>query len=320
METPVAPVALNIAPLNAPQRELEWKDLVDLDYQISEESPSKCKFHLHLLNELKAKHKDGTDILGIWDSFLPIFKLPQVNQFPDLIHLCVVCYDPMQRAVLDPTGSVVFYMTPEAIREMLQFKTQKKLVPLSLMDLVNQGAKILTDAQILKLNQLFITNSDTVLHPPIFDGYLNQLGVDLAYMISSILGYKSLEFIDETVLVMMTMFSPGKSPIYYDYATYISDKMHEEFLNLSREKVFRYTSYIYHLILYYQHEKFSFDIKRTDAEGNPRSVVYWTSVFHSRTYSPYTYYEFIDLFIHPAMSLFLTSPPPRLTDEMQRIL
>ena len=76
METPVAPVALNVAPLNAPQRELEWQDLADLDYQISEDSLTHSKFHLHLLNELKAKHMDGTDILGIWDSFLPIFRLP----------------------------------------------------------------------------------------------------------------------------------------------------------------------------------------------------------------------------------------------------
>ena len=146
METPVAPVALNVSPLNAPQRELEWQGLADSDYQIAEEFLSQSKFHLHLLNELKAKHVARTDILGIWDSFLPIFKLPQVNQFPDLIHLCAVCYDPTQRAVLDPSGSVVFYITPEAIREMLQFKTEKKLVPLSLFDLINQGAKMLTDA------------------------------------------------------------------------------------------------------------------------------------------------------------------------------
>ena len=155
METLVAPVALNVAPLNSPQRELEWQDLADLDYQISEDSLTHSKFHLHLLNELKAKHEDMTDILGIWDSFLPIFRLPQVNQFPDLIHLCVVCYDPTQRVVLDPSGSVVFYITPEAIREMLQFKTEKKLVPLSLLDLINQGARMLTDAQITKLNQLY---------------------------------------------------------------------------------------------------------------------------------------------------------------------
>ena len=91
---------------------------------------------------------------------------------------------------------------------------------------------------------MFIKKSDTVLHPPIFDSYLNQLGLDLAYMISSVLGYKSMEFIEETVLVMMTMFTPGKAPICYDYATYISDKIHEQFLHLSRERVVRYTSYI----------------------------------------------------------------------------
>jgi len=56
METPVAPVALNVSPLNAPKRELEWKALADSDYQIAEEFLSQSKFHLHLLNELKAKH------------------------------------------------------------------------------------------------------------------------------------------------------------------------------------------------------------------------------------------------------------------------
>jgi len=65
MGTPVAPIALNIAPLNAPQRELEWKPLADKDYQISEEYWMNSKFHIHLLNELKMKHNSGTDILGI---------------------------------------------------------------------------------------------------------------------------------------------------------------------------------------------------------------------------------------------------------------
>ena len=145
MDPPVAPIALNVAPLNAPQRQLEWQSLADMDYQISEEMLMRTKFHIHLLNELKAKHETGTDVLGIWDSFLPIFKLPQVRQFPDLIHLCAENYDPTQRAVLDPSGSAVFYVTPEAIKDMLCFRTEKKLVPLSLVDLINQGARM-TDA------------------------------------------------------------------------------------------------------------------------------------------------------------------------------
>ena len=314
----MAPIALNVAPLNAPQRELEWKPLADLDYQITEENLMSSKHHIHLLNELKIKYESGTDILGIWDSSLPIFKLPQVRQFPDLIHLCAICYDATQRAVLDPSGSAVFYVTPEAIREMLQFKTKKKLVPLSLIDLIKQGAK-LTDAQVTKLNQLYIS-SDTMRYPPIHNVYLNQLGRDLADMISPILGYNSVEFVDETVILMMLMFSLDKTPICYDYATYISDKIHEQLMNLARERLFRYTSYIYHLILYYQHEKFSFPMRRMDAQGKVRLVVYWSPIFHSRPDTPYTYCEFIDLFIHPAMSMLMNSPPPRLTEEMQRIL
>lgn len=175
----------------------------------------------------------------------------------------------------------------------------------------------MTDAQVAKLNQLYIA-SDSVKYPPINQVYLNQLGRDLADMISPILGYNSIEFFDQTVLIIMLMIAPGKSPICYDYATYIADKIHEQLMNLARERLFRYTSYIYHLILYHQYQKFSFPIKRVDAQGNPRSVVYWSSVFHTRSESPYTYCEFIDLFIHPAMSMMMSSPPPRLTDDMQR--
>jgi len=290
--------------------------LADKDYQIAEEAYGGSKYHIHLLNELKAKHNSGTDILGIWDSFLPIFKLPQVNVFPDLIHQCVACYDPTQRAMLNPSGSVVFHITPEAIREMLNFQIAKKLVPLSMTELIQQGSK-LTDAQITKINQLYIDSpNQTIRTPPISHVYLNELGRDLADMISPILGYNSIEFIDETVLVIMAMFSPGKPPICYDYATYISNKIQEQLMDLERERVFRYTSYIYHLILYYQHERFPFPIQRIDAQGKPRSVVYWSSIFHYRSGVPYTYNEFIDLFIHPAVSLLLSSPPPRLTDEM----
>lgn len=203
---------------------------------------------------------------------------------------------------------------------MLCFQTAKKLTPLSMMNLINQGAR-LSNAQITKINQFFIdSGSQTIRSPPISYVYLNQLGRDLADMICPILGYNSIEFLDETVLVIMSMFSPGKPPVCYDYATYISNKMHEKLMSLDRERVFRYTSYIYHLFLFNQHDKFHFAIKRLDAQGNQRSVVYWSSIFHHGSHSPYTYCEFIDLFIHPAMSLLLSSPSPRLTDEMQRIL
>jgi len=318
METPAT---LNIAPLNAPHGELEWQPLADRDYQIGEEVLTSKRYHIHVLNELKAKHLSGTDILGIWDSFLPIFKLPQVNVFPDLIHQCSANYDPTQRVVLSPSGSVLFYITPKSMKQMLHFQTAKKLTPLSMMHLLDQGGK-LSNAQIKKINQLFIgSGSQTMRTPPISHVYLNELGRVLVDMISYILGYRSTEYIDETILVLMFVFSPGKPPsVRYDYVSFISNKIHEQLMNLDRERVFRYTSYIYHLFLFYQSDSFSVPFKKLDAQGNQRSVVFWSSVFHHASLSPYSYCEFIDLFIHPAMALLQSSPPPRLTDEMQRIL
>lgn len=74
-------------------------------------------------------------------------------------------------------------------------------------------------------------------------------------------------------------------------------------MNLDRERVFRYTYYIYHLFLFYQSDSFNVPLKKLDAQGNQRSVVFWSSVFHHASLSPYSYCEFIDLFIHPSMAL-----------------
>ena len=62
METPVA---LNVQPLNAPHRELEWKALGDRDYQMLDSMAMTAKFNVHLLNELKAQYLSGADTLGI---------------------------------------------------------------------------------------------------------------------------------------------------------------------------------------------------------------------------------------------------------------
>ena len=117
--------------------------------------------------------------------------------------------------------------------------------------------------------------------PLIGNPYLNDLGKMLVDLISYVLGYKGTEDVDDTIMAMLSIFSPGKPPdVHYDYATYIANKIHEQLMNLQREKVFRYTRYIYHLFLFYQPDSFPIPLKKLDAQGNPRSVVFWTSVFH----------------------------------------
>lgn len=79
-------MALNIAPLNAPHKSLEWLSLADRDYQMVEVIELLSRYHIQVISEIRAKHRSGTDILGIWDSHLLVYYLPRVNVFPDLVH------------------------------------------------------------------------------------------------------------------------------------------------------------------------------------------------------------------------------------------
>ena len=99
METPIA---LNIKPINAPHQELAWKPLGDMDYQMLDWFPMGTKYNILMLNELRAQHMSGADILGIWESNLPIYNLPQVNPMPELIYSCQESMTPAKGQSLAP--------------------------------------------------------------------------------------------------------------------------------------------------------------------------------------------------------------------------
>ena len=137
--------------------------------------------------------------------------------------------------------------------------------------------------------------------PSYVHAWFTEAGRFIIDMISYILGFKTSEHVDETALVLLSIFTLGQPPaVKYDYATFIADKIYEQFMSMDRERVFKYTSYIYHLLLYYQPESFQISLRKLDCKGERRSVIFWTSVFHHVYYSPYTYCEFIDLFIYLA--------------------
>ena len=80
-------------------------------------------------------------------------------------------------------------------------------------------------------------------------------------MPSCILGYTSGEHVDEVVLAFLSIFSPGKPPVViYNYAQFIADRMHEQLTRLPTERVFKYSSVLFHMFLYYQSDKFPVSI------------------------------------------------------------
>lgn len=213
-----APVALNITPLNAPHKELEWIPLADRDYQIDDMEG--IKHHLQAFYEIRNNFINKSDLLGIWESNMPIYYLPSVNVFPDLIHRCCANYEPSQSAVLDPAGNVLFYITPQSIKEMMQFNPTQPLVPLSLRQLLDQASK-LSSAEVERISKLFMPpECYSRFTIPYHHAWFTEDGKILIDMISYILGFRTSEIVDETIFALMSMLTPGQPPaIKYDYAT-----------------------------------------------------------------------------------------------------
>ena len=81
--------------------------------------------------------------------------------------------------------------------------------------------------------------------------------------------------VDEMTFAYMTIFTPGQPPAAkYDYAAFIADNIHDQFMRLENERVFKYSTIFYHLFLYYQTEKLPFSVNKLDTRGNPRSVIF----------------------------------------------
>ena len=310
-----APIALNVTPMNTLHKDLNYLPLVDKDFKIKDQSGDMN--HLQTFCQIRDNHLRNSDIFGLWESNLPMYFLLSVHVFLDIIHQCCASYDPVHRAGLSPSQIVPFSITAKSINEMIHFHSTEPLSRLSMGFLLEKASQ-LPNSEITRIAQMFMKpNYQPQGPPPYLHTSFTETGKLILDMISLILGFKSSEYVDDITLVLLSIFTLGQLPaVKYDYATFIANKIHDQLLNLDREGVFKYTSYIYHLLLYYQPDNFPFAIRKLDSKGNQRSVIFWSSVFHNCD-SPYTYSEFIDLFVHPASTLLIGAPPPRITGDMK---
>jgi len=115
--------------------------------------------------------------------------------------------------------------------------------------------------------------------PPYLQAFFTDIGKLMVDMISLIMGFNPGEYVDDVTLLLLSIFTPGEPPtIKYDYASYIANKIHDQFLRLDNEEVFKYTTFIYHLMLYYQSDNFPFPVRKLDNKGNPRSITFWSPI------------------------------------------
>jgi len=314
-----APTALSIAPMNPPNKELEALPLSDKDHLIQDLVG--CKNHFKTFRELRDNYLNNNDTFGIWESNLPHYFIPSLNIFPEIIRPCAENYDVNHRAVKSPSGIIIFHINAESINQMLNFKHTELLFPFSMNCLLDTGAKFST-ADIQKISKTFMSaDCQPTGPPPFLQVHFTKVGQLLIDMISYVPGYKTSEHVDETVLVFLAAYSPGQPPAYkYNFDKFIANKIHEKLYKVDREGIFKYSSYIYRMFLYYQSEAFQFPIRKLDSRGERRSFIFWSSIFHQVQDSPYSYCEFIDQFVYLVSCLLMRSPPPRLLVHIQKTL
>ena len=122
-------------------------------------------------------------------------------------------------------------------------------------------------------------------------------------MLSFILGYFTNENTDEPILGFLSTFLPGQPPsVIYNYAEYIADSIHDQLVKFPTEGVFRYNSFLFHMFLYFQSEKFPITLQKLDVEGNPLSFIFWTSLIRKES-TEFNYVDFTHSFIHPLINM-----------------
>ena len=158
------------------------------------------------------------------------------------------------------------------------------------------------------------------INPPYSTAKFPKGSRQIISMLSFILEYFTDEYIDESIFGFLSTMSPSQPPtVIFDYASFIADAIHYQLTKLPTEGDFRYSSYLFHLFLFSQSDKFPVSLQKMDVEGKPLSIIFWTSLLRKES-SDSTYSEFSELFFHPAMSILNKSGQPKISEEMKIIL
>ena len=135
---------------------------------------------------------------------------------------------------------------------MLQIQPSPNETPLSIGDLLD----LYITLDLVKIRQIFQTFIIEDRHtptdsPPYAATIFSETSRHIISMLSCILGYTLDEHVDEVILAFLSIFTPRKPlAIMYNYAQFIVDRMHEQFTRLPTERVFKYSSMLFHMFLY----------------------------------------------------------------------
>jgi hypothetical protein len=306
-------------PFLPPPVDLDRIPLADKDYLISE---TRCEFDVaELQSWFKDTFIDQSDEIGLWESNLPLYLFPQVHHFPEFSLKCQAHYLPDQRAIISSSGETFFSITPETIDQMMQVPRAEPRSPLTI-EILTEMYQNLSFPRRAQIFELFLPQDAQFpkKNPPYHSSIFSEKGNQIISSLCCFLGYFSDEWVDEPILGFLSIFSAEeKVAIQFDYNGFLAENLHEQLSNFPTEGMFRYSSILAYMFMFYQTDKFSFLMQKMDQDGKPQAVTLWTSLLR-RNSTEFSFKQFIELFYHPVVSMLSGRPEPRINEEIQRVL
>jgi hypothetical protein len=191
---------------------------------------------------------------------------------------CQVHYLPNQRAIVSFSGETLFTITLEIINQMLQIPRDDSASPFSIKILIELYKK-LSFPQRAHIFKIFLPKYAQlpINNPPYPSSIFSVKGNQMISSLCFLLGYYSDEWVDEPILGFLSIFSTEEKAItQFDYNQFLADIIHEHLFKLLTEVMFRYSSVLVYLFLFFQVDKFSFSLQKLDQDKNPQPMTSWT--------------------------------------------
>jgi hypothetical protein len=209
----------------------------------------------------------------------------------------------------------------ETIDQMMQISRADSASPFSLEILTKLYQKM-NFPQRSQIFGLFLPQSAQLptTNPPYPSCMFSTKGNQVIMSLCALLGYYLDQWVDEPILGFLSISSTDEKPTtQFDFNTFLVNNIHEQFVNFSKEGMFRYSSILAYLFVLFQVDKFAFSMQKMDGDGKPQAITALTSLLRHNS-TKFSFKQFIDQFYHPVVSMLSGRPEPKINDEVQRIL